>query len=93
LRALADDVDTEASEARARVAALTEALEQRGLAVEGRVDEEGDPRRSLLDGLREFPAHEVLLVPDGEPGWEDAKALAERLRSEIGIHVRELGTA
>jgi len=87
VKRLADDVDTESQDAASRIEALVSELDGQGLNATGRVDEEGQPRRCLLDGLREFPAHEVVLAPAGEPGWNDAQALAKRLESEIGLRV------
>ncbi len=90
VRALADDIDADSRRARERLDAATKTLAERGLAAEGNVDEEGTPGRCLLDGLRAFPAHEVLLLVGGEPGWGDARTLAERVRSEVGIPVTEI---
>jgi hypothetical protein len=55
------------------------------------VDEEGDPMQALLDGLREFPANEVVMIPGAESGWPEAEALGERIRREVGLPVTELG--
>jgi hypothetical protein len=44
----------------------------------------------LLDGLRAFPATDVVMLRDGEPGWRNASDLADRIRTEAGIHVTEV---
>ena len=46
--------------------------------------------RLLLDGLREFPPNEVVMLSGGEAGWEFAGALAERVRAEVGLPVTEV---
>lgn len=89
-RRLSDDIDTEAGEARERLDAALGRLGTRGIDASGRVDREAEPIRSLLDGLREFPADEVILVPAEESDWEDAEALADRIRAETEIRVTEL---
>ena len=87
LKRLADDVDAESGSAEARVEALVSDLSGKGLNATGRVDQEADPERCLLDGLREFPAHQVVLAIDAGPGWDDARALARRLEAELGLSV------
>ena len=52
----------------------------------------GQPMTCLIDGLREFPATEVLMLRDGEAGWDDAEQFAEHVRAEIGVPVTELET-
>jgi hypothetical protein len=47
--------------------------------------------QALLDGLREFPANEVVLIPGAEVGWAEAEMLGERIRRELDILVNELG--
>jgi hypothetical protein len=47
--------------------------------------------QALLDGLREFPANEVVLIPGAEVGWHEAELLGERIRREVGVPVTELG--
>lgn len=90
-RALADDIDAEASGAETRVAGALQRLRERGIPARGRVDDEGDPMQALLDGLREFPANEVVMVPGAERGWPEAERLAERIRREAGVPVTALG--
>jgi hypothetical protein len=89
--ALADDIDQEAHTAEARLERAIRALDERGIPCRGHVDEEGDPIQALLDGLREFPANEVILVPGAEVGWPGAERLGERIRREVGVRVSELG--
>ena len=86
LRELADDVDGELALARRRVEEAVRRLERDGVAARGRADI-ADPMESLLDGLREFPPNEVIMLPGGEAGWEKAGGLAERVRAETGLPV------
>ncbi len=67
-RQLADDVDRELEVARRRVAAAVGMLEEHGVPALGRVDI-ASPMESLLDGLRQFPPNEVVLLPGDEAGW------------------------
>jgi hypothetical protein len=89
--ALADDIDREAHTAEARLERAIRELDERGIPCRGHVDEEGDPMQALLDGLREFPANEVVLIPGAEVGWPEAERLGERIRREVGVRVSELG--
>ena len=89
--ALADDIDSEALSAETRVEGTVQRLEERGVPARGHVDDEGDPMQALLDGLREFRANEVVMVPGAESGWPEAEALAGRIRREVGVPVTELG--
>lgn len=41
-------------------------------------------------GLRELSADEVVMLPGAESGWEEAEALAERVRREVGVPVVEV---
>jgi hypothetical protein len=91
VRRLADDVDAVAAGARQRVNDVLGRLAAMQIDASGQVDEGSSPMDSLLDGLREFPADEVLLVPGVEPDWDEAETLAERIRSETNIRVTELG--
>jgi hypothetical protein len=86
LRELADDVDRETDAAQRRLGAALERLRVEGVKAEGRVDI-AHPMDALLDGLREFPPNEVVMLPGGEHGWEDASDLAERVRAETGLPV------
>lgn len=89
-RRLADDVDTVAAGARQRIEEVLGRLSARQIKAQGRVDEGASPMGCLLDGLREFPADEVLIVPGHEPDWEDAENLADRIRAETDVLVTEL---
>lgn len=66
LRVLTDDFDTESGFARARVEKALGTLRERGVRASGHVGEDADPWRALLDGLREFPADEVVMLPGGD---------------------------
>jgi hypothetical protein len=55
----------------------------------GRADIAG-PIDSLLDGLREFPPNEVVMLSGDETGWESAGGLAQRVRAEVGLPVTEV---
>lgn len=90
-RRLSDDVDVEATRARERISAALNRFSATGVTASGHVDEQAQPMRCLLDGLREFPADEVLLVPGDELDWRDAESLADRIRTETGVRVTELG--
>ena len=48
------------------------------------------PATALIDGLREFPATEILVLPSGEKGWTKASTLAEEIRTQLGLSVNEL---
>ena len=89
LRALADDVDGELHEAQDRVDVAIEVLRRAGVHATGHVDI-GDPMRCLIDGLREFPATEVLMIEGGEHGWKRADRFAERVRTEMSLSVQEI---
>ncbi|HSJ16623.1 MAG TPA: hypothetical protein VK920_00845 [Solirubrobacterales bacterium] len=41
--------------------------------------------QALLDGLREFQANEIVIVPGAESGWPEAEQLADRIRREVGV--------
>ena len=92
LRALADDVDEELRAAQQRVEVAIEVLRRAGVQASGHVDI-GQPMQCLIDGLREFPATEVVMIEGGEHGWKDAERFAERIRTEIALPVREIGSA
>jgi hypothetical protein len=91
LHALADDVDRELRAAGQRLAAALEVLTLAGIRATGHADI-GQPMSSLLDGLREFPATEVVMLRGGERGWENAERFAERVRTELGLTVTEVET-
>ena len=92
LRALADDVDDELRSAQRRLDVAVEVLRRAGVPATGRVDI-GQPMRCLIDGLREFPATEVVMIEGGEHGWKDAERFAERIRAETTLPVREIPSA
>jgi hypothetical protein len=83
---LADDVDRELERATGRVEEAVRALREEGIEAHGRANVAG-PMDSLLDGLREFPANEIVMLPGRETGWEQAGDLAERVRAEAGLPV------
>jgi hypothetical protein len=89
LRGLSNDMDREFALAEQRVNAALRALIEAGVPAEGRADI-AEPMESLLDGLREFPPNEVLMLPGREAGWDAAGALAERVRAEAGLPVTEV---
>jgi hypothetical protein len=89
--ALADEIDREAGAAERRLEHAMQRLDERGIPARGHVDDEGDPIQALLDGLREFPANEVVMIPGAETGWHEAELLGERIRREVGVPVTELG--
>jgi hypothetical protein len=91
LRDLSNDVDRELELAERRVDSALERLVRDGVSATGRVDI-AEPMESLLDGLREFPPNEVLMLPGREAGWGAAGVLAERVRAEAGLPVTELGS-
>ena len=91
LRALADDVDLELGEAQERVDVAIEVLRRAGVQATGHIDI-GDPMRCLIDGLREFPATEVVMIEGGEHGWKDAERFAETVRTELSLPVSEIAS-
>ena len=90
LRDLANDMDRELDLAGCRLERALRTLRQAGVQASGRADI-AEPMESLLDGLREFPANEILLLPGRDGHWDAASALAERVRSEAGLPVAEVG--
>lgn len=89
LHALADDVDHELRSAQNRLDVALETVGSAGITATGHVDV-AHPMACLLDGLREFPATEVVMLRGGETGWADAERFAQRIRSEVGLHVTEV---
>lgn len=89
LRELANDIDMELERAENRLESALNALHQWGVHAEGRADI-AEPMESLLDGLREFPASEVVIAPGREMDWREATEMAERVRSETGLPVTEI---
>jgi hypothetical protein len=94
LRDLANDVDRELALAGRRVSSALQELHAAGVHADGRVDV-AVPMESLLDGLREFAANEIVILPGGDAqarhggDWAAASALAERVHSEAGLAVTE----
>jgi hypothetical protein len=86
LNKLSDDVDREMEVARRRLSGALDRLRAEGVEADGRVDIT-HPLDSLMDGLREYPANEIVMLPGGESGWEGASDLAERVRAETGLPV------
>ena len=91
-RDLSNDVDRELKLAERRMDVALETLVSQGVSATGRVDI-AEPMESLLDGLREFPPNEVLMLPGREAGWDAAGVLAERVRAEAGLPVTEVGVS
>jgi hypothetical protein len=92
LHRLTDDIDSELGVAQRRVDVALATLRSRGIDAHGH-PEVGDPMHSLLDGLRQFHANEVVLLGGGEPGWDDARTFAARVRDEVGVRVTEVDPA
>jgi hypothetical protein len=90
LHALADDVDVELQTAQKRVDSVVDALRRAGVIAQGRADI-APPATALIDGLREFPATEILVLPCREKGWANADALVEQVRAEFGLSIIETG--
>ena len=82
---MTDEIDREARGAQSRLEQALRELQERGVPASGHVDDEGDPMQAILDGLREFPANEVVLIPGVERGWREAELLAARIRREVGV--------
>ncbi len=89
LRDLTDDVDSELELAAKRVDAALQVLRDAGVDAIGRAEVAG-PMDALLDGVREFAPNEVVMLSQGERGWESAGTLAERVRTEVGLPVTEV---
>jgi hypothetical protein len=87
---LADDVDREFNVAQRRLDAAVGSLRREGVKASGRADI-AHPMESLLDGLREFPPNEILMLPGRETQWDAAAELAERVRDEAGLPVTAIG--
>lgn len=92
LHDLANDVDGELDLAERRLDAALRSLHEAGVRASGRTDI-AEPMESLLDGLREFPANEIVVMPDHDGDWDAAAALARRARSEAGLSVNEVARA
>jgi len=83
---LTDDVDEELALASHRVDVALRTLEAEDVGATGRATI-ADPVETLLDGLREFPPNEVIMMPGREPRWGAADELVDRVRSEVGLPV------
>jgi hypothetical protein len=90
LHAVADDVDVEFQTAQKRVDAVVDALRQAGVTAQGMADI-ARPATALIDGLREFPATEILVLPSREKGWANANALVEQMQAQFDLSVDEPG--
>jgi hypothetical protein len=89
LHTVTDDVGPELGLAQGRVDVALQTLVSKGIRANGHAAF-GEPMTSLLDGLREFPASEVVMLNGGEADWEDASVFAERVRAELGLRVTEV---
>jgi len=79
----ASDVESARRTAQQNLVATVAALAKAGVAAEARVGDE-DIVQAVEDQLQSFPANEVVLVGEGEPGAADEAAAAElepRLRA------------
>ncbi len=88
LHALADDVDTELQTAQKRIDAVVASLRRAGVNAAGRPNV-AQPASALIDGLREFAATEVIIVPSQGKGWKAANTLAQQIRTQLGLGVTE----
>ena len=75
LQTLTDDNGAQMRVAQGRVAIALETLKREGISVGGHAAA-GEPMGSLLDGLRQFDANEVVMLSGGETGWEADQARA-----------------
>jgi nucleotide-binding universal stress UspA family protein len=89
LHVLTDDIDAELRVAEERLDAAVERLRRSGIKATGHVDI-GSPMQSLLDGLREFSATEVVMLRGHEHGWREAERFAEHVKTELGLPVFEI---
>ncbi len=80
----ASDVESARRKAQENLVATVAALAKAGIAAEARVGDE-DVVQAVEDQLQSFPASEVVLVGEGEPGEDDGAAaeLDSRLRAEF----------
>jgi nucleotide-binding universal stress UspA family protein len=92
LHVLTDDIDAELRAAEERLDEAVERLLRAGIKATGHVDI-GAPTQSLLDGLREFSATEVVMLGGNEHGWREAERFAEHVRAELGLPVFEIGAS
>lgn len=89
VHAMTDDVGPELTLTQGRLDIALETLTSKGVRANGHAAF-GQPMTSLLDGLREFAASEVIMLNGGEDGWENASAFAKRVRDELGLRVTEV---
>jgi hypothetical protein len=89
LHGITGDIDTERRVAQERVDVGLQALLSKGVKANGHTVD-GQPLTSLLDGLSEFPASEVVMLNGGEVGWSQASAFAEHVRTRFGLRVTEV---
>lgn len=84
------DYDGPAEEARSRLASILEELKGQGINAIGHVGD-GDPVTAVGDGLREFPADEVVVVshPDSERAPAE-KDLWAHLKAEYRLPISDI---
>jgi hypothetical protein len=90
LRFWVSDVDPARRRAEARLRRSLPGLEGDGIVAEGTVGD-ADPLNAIADGLRVFPADEVVLVthPEEEQHWVEHD-LANRARRRFSLPIRHL---
>ena len=87
LDVLTGDVDDERAEADRRLEATLAALERNGVEASGTVGE-ADPNVALEDGLRLFPADEVVIIAhSGEQAAWAEHDVVEQARSRLTIPI------
>lgn len=89
LAELSDDVDREMQVAERRLDSAVRKLRAEGVRAHGRADV-AHPMDSLMDGLREFPPNEIVMLTDHETNWESAAELGDRVRAQTGLPVTEI---
>ncbi len=90
LKVAVGEVDEAIDEARTRLDESLQALQQAGVHASGHVGE-ADPMLATEDGLRMFPADEVVIVthPEGESQWLE-KDLVKRAREELSVPITHI---
>lgn len=86
---LTGDVDSELEQAAHRLDTAVQAFSDAGVKASGRPIN-AEPMDSVLDGLRQFPPNEIVILPGRETGWEDSDEFATRLWDETGLPVTEV---
>jgi hypothetical protein len=86
------DVDPELRSAQARLDAALDTMKTTGISATGHTHL-AQPRACLLDGLREFPATDVVMLRGCESGWADAELFAQRVKTEVGLSVTDVSAA